>query len=461
MSPLRLHPLLRRPLIWALKLLWLLLVLGLIAAIGGVLLLAETDEVQRREEGVFFEEREGRIHTFDPGLARQSWEVEKPEGALRVFLFGGSQAFGSPYVHRDQLATSRLLRWLEVPNRGGIATWLEAYLQHLFPDRPVQVVNLAMPGTPISMVHQLVPGVLEAGSPDALLILSGNNEGAVFGAEDFLVGDEFDAFVSRTVEEYEQHLDAILAAAGAAEVPVWLLTVPTNLRDHVPTDRPLFDLPAALAEAEAGECERLEARIAGAGEDHATALFLRARCLDRSGSPAEALSFYERALEEDKVIQRARPALNRLLRQREGRPGVRVLDLEAHLRRVAPDGIPGDELFIDSCHLHLRGYRLLALRIARAFGEALGAPPERIAALPALEVEIFSEGQLSRLHTVKRLKWLRLKLLTTAGSVEWINRDRYLRNFEEASWDANDFSFALDRLEADLPDVREEALTAP
>jgi len=83
---------------------------------------------------------------------------EKPRDAFRIFVLGGSTAAGYPYHYN-----------------GSISAILRAILAENYPDRTIEIVNLAMPAVSSYTVRDIA---LQLGrfAPDLLLIYAGHNE---------------------------------------------------------------------------------------------------------------------------------------------------------------------------------------------------------------------------------------------------------------------------------------------
>lgn len=80
----------------------------------------------------------------------------------------------------------------------------------------------------------------------------------------------------------------------------------------------------------------------------------------KQGRLPEAKAMLRQAVELD-PRNRCRPSLNAAIRDlAQGRDGVILVDLEARADAVALDGLPGPDLFLDSCHMNWRGYGRMA-----------------------------------------------------------------------------------------------------
>jgi len=84
--------------------------------------------------------------------------IEKPDSCYRIFILGGSSAQGFPY--QSGVSFGRILNYR---------------LQDAFPDKLIEVVNLAMVATNSYTQADFIDEVLKK-KPDAILIYAGHNE---------------------------------------------------------------------------------------------------------------------------------------------------------------------------------------------------------------------------------------------------------------------------------------------
>ncbi len=93
-----------------------------------------------------------------PGFRSARIAERKPPGTLRIFVLGGSSAYGL-YVGDDDAFSGRLQRLLEERH----------------PDRAFEVVNLGCPGWASNRVLNLMDGLSDL-DPDLFVVYSGHNE---------------------------------------------------------------------------------------------------------------------------------------------------------------------------------------------------------------------------------------------------------------------------------------------
>jgi hypothetical protein len=101
-----------------------------------------------------------------------------------------------------------------------------------------------------------------------------------------------------------------------------------------------------------------------------------ARCVRAAGDIPRAKELFMLAIDRDSRSQfgRATRAQNELLRRLAAEYRIPYVDLDAAFAAASPNGIPGNELFVDGHHPNLRGHLLIADGFARAIGARFEAP---------------------------------------------------------------------------------------
>ncbi|NIL99679.1 MAG: tetratricopeptide repeat protein [Acidobacteria bacterium] len=428
-----------------------------IIAVGGVLLLVELALVlagvaplAEREDPFHGFSRELRV--FEPDEAsgvfrtgpraaarsfnKEEFPLEKPENAFRVFVLGGSSAFGFPWG-AEQAFSSKL----------------EHALQASWPDRDVRVVNAAGMSYGSHRLRILAHELLDY-APDLLVLYTGHNE---FVERDFydrvkaaeplpaglrlwlhrwrtysalarliapapappdeapadaaeLIGFDADRRYSSDVAaadretvraQFEENLRAIVAAAREAGVAVLLCTVPSNEKGWRPNQTTWPEnlgfarrtnaeraIERAKEANDAGDPEaalRAVAEVEAVTVEAAGAWYEKGRALLAIGRPEEAADAFVAARDTDGQPGRAVSALNNTIRRVARDTGATLVDIEATVRTLSPDGIPGFELFEDYVHPKPGGHVLIARELWRAqtasddeasFLAALGLPAD-------------------------------------------------------------------------------------
>ena len=358
--------------------------------------------------------------SFNP----QQFQLRKPPGGYRVFVLGGSSAFGFPWG--ASVAFCRIL---------GDA------LRRALPGRTVEAVNAAGMSYGSGRIRLVAEEVLRY-DPDLLVVYEANNEfveealyrrlersrggtGRLVHALDGLrlyalihrlsaplrgearagtvdagerqTGDLLGVDVvreegrdagerekERAAGRLEENLRAVAEMARRRGVPVVFCTVGANLRDWAP-NQSLF---GALDAGGRAEAERLlaegVARLQSGGAASALVPLERARALAPAhagirfqlGRAFEALERWDEAHEayvaaKDLDAQPARclSRFNAVLRRLGAEPGARLADAERALENEAPHGLVGFSLIEDYVHPTPLGHWL----IARAIWSALQA----------------------------------------------------------------------------------------
>ncbi|MCZ6596712.1 MAG: hypothetical protein O7B99_03645 [Planctomycetota bacterium] len=422
-------------------------VLSLLASVAIALLLLVGLEVALRVVGVggFDESRASRLkyqqiflpvmpratrtdgvevfRTTDPRLPYQAVPVEKAEGTLRVFTFGGSAMAGLGFS----------------PNVT-IARHLEQMLARAMPARTVEVVNLGLVALPSKKVKLLVFDVLERYDPDVVVVYSGNNEfleihsrkyaeaNAGFGQKlrwfmtdtslyrlvrpakayessaqplstrDLAQNDERVAHsrIIRDVEMsadeiaaihdgYERNLGEIARAAREAGVPAILMTVAANWEWRGREDLPDSWAEEVVPAAGEGRDEEYWRAVVGRIDTelaHSDAksrhewLHRRALANEALGETEDAARDHRAAMNADPSLRRATDDFAERVRSAAREEGARLVDSIEILAAASPDGVVGFDAFYDYVHLTPDGALLLAGAVFEELGSLGLLPPD-------------------------------------------------------------------------------------
>lgn len=322
----------------------------------------------------------------------QSFQAIKRNGALRVALVGGST------VH--DLGTAEPLQ--------------QALERELL--RPISIVNMGMPGTGSAREVATVQEAIGV-SADAIIYYTGHNEfgdlsrrrsyrqlplgmrplyrdwrtaqlawwlghrwktpvnaGKFMGLDesydlaalrDLAMMRSYNAAArEKALEDFECNVRAIAKQAADAQVRLFICSAPYNLRlpawsktapvlfEHL-TDRSLV----AMAELD--------------DEDSSAAATLLAQRLLQQGQTDAAREQFERALVVTRKPTRATRETNAILAQVATETGTPQIDLKSAIDALAPDGLPGSDVFADQCHLYPAGNQRLLETMAAAMAPAL------------------------------------------------------------------------------------------
>ncbi len=440
---------------WKRPIFALVTVLSFFALLEGALwlsgvetLLAERDPFAGFSKQVrLFELDEKRgIYRTPPRATRHSFNysefpADKPPETYRLFVLGGSSAYGFPWGAR--VAFPRLL---------GDA------LQAGWPERRVEAINVAGMSYGSHRLRILAGELLDY-DPDALVIYSGHNEfieqrfyreqidrsveldrarrwlyrwrlyssvARLFESRDApgdaatepqqrdaaeLLGLDVDREYPREVVDadkdeasrrFRENLEAILALARRARIPVVLCTVPSNTSrwhpnhsafgaavDAATRTAALALLDEGVRELDGGRgdlaIEILE-RARRSAPGHAEIVFRLGQAYESAGRFDEARDYYVMARDADARPSRAITSLNEAVRSIGERPGVVLVDVEHEFEKTSPHGLLGFDLFEDYVHPKPAGHRLIARLVWRELVERgfLGDPrPAEIAEFDA------------------------------------------------------------------------------
>lgn len=291
-----------------------------------------------------FENRRGTLSLkpeyygwFNP----QSFPARKPAGEYRVFLFGGSTVYN---LYGD---TSKPF------SEGG---------------RNVRVINLGGNSFGLARLMPVFREALEY-DPDLVLFYSGHNEfvDVVLGAmDDGDGGREKRAAKLRASRLYSLAEFAVYKAGMALMrlrksgdtglVRRFSVHLPEGTNKDKVYARYRGNLRAAAAEARARGVAVRFCTLAynrfippvsppEAVETHRKGLELAA-----AGRHGEALALLNRGHEAEAIPYGANETINRIIRETAAETGVPLIDVDAAVSAVAPNGIPGFETFNDQCH---------------------------------------------------------------------------------------------------------------
>ncbi|MGH9870101.1 MAG: tetratricopeptide repeat protein [Candidatus Polarisedimenticolia bacterium] len=377
-----------------------------------------------RSHGVFRTAEHAMRHSFRD----QRFLARRPSGGLRVFVLGGSSAYGFP--HDAGTAFAALLgRTLELAH----------------PDRRVEVVNAAAMSYGSHRLRVLAHEVLEH-EVDVLVLYEAHNEfveerfyrqiadapraleplrarlhgtrlysALTFGLQGLMrreppaipAGALLGLDVARedashrrdddkrlAVARFRENLSAVLDLARRRGTQAVLCTVAANLRDW-PPNQSLFD-PSTSAEGRE-EALALEAAArtaldksdaAGAlaaiqratmlAPGHAGFRYLEGRALEGLARWDEARTAYRRAADDDAQPARALSNFNDTIRRLASERSLPLADIERHFERSSPHGLVGFNLIEDYVHPTAEGHQRIAFEVWRVMEEAgLAGDPAR------------------------------------------------------------------------------------
>jgi tetratricopeptide (TPR) repeat protein len=307
---------------------------------------------------------------------------EKPSHAFRVFVMGESAAAGFPY-----------------PRNAEFSRYVADVLRDVVPGDSVEVINLAIAATNSFAMLDMAAEVA-AQRPDAILIYAGHNEYyGVLGAASRITipggvavvrlylrllrlrsvrvirngiarlmsrrkdqGGDLEAASLMEIlardrqiplgsshydvgaHQFESNLEAICQLFKRNEIPVFVGSLASNLRDQPPF--------AAAANAAPGSAD---------------STFAAARAAFVTGDSTLAHSLFTRARDLDVVRFRAPSEFNRIIRRVATRTGANYVPVAEAFAAASPAGTPGSNIFLEHVHPTRDGQAL----IGRVFFESL------------------------------------------------------------------------------------------
>jgi tetratricopeptide (TPR) repeat protein len=304
---------------------------------------------------------------------------KKPENGYRIFVLGGSTTAGFPYG--NNIMFSRILNFR---------------LSDAFPDKTIEVVNLAMTAINSYTLLDFISEIL-ANEPDALLIYAGHNE--FYGALGVSSMESFgrNRGVVKAYLRLERLRIFLLVRNCAGQVRRWLgktlkaesLANPTaTLMERIVVDQaipfgtPLYEsgkqqftenLREILQRAKAAGIPVITSElicnirdqqpfesVQVAGLPTAASVFQFARKLDKRHQYEEAKEAYYRAKDLDALRFRAAEEFNQIIHKVSAEFGVLVVPLKSIFENASPHRLIGDNLIIDHLHPNINGYFLMA-----------------------------------------------------------------------------------------------------
>jgi len=363
---------------------------------------------------------------FPRSLARQPYPFilpeKKSEGTLRVFILGGSAAMGDPdpafslarvleVLLRDQFPKKRI----EVINAA--MTGINSHVVRTIardcadhePDYFVvymgnnEVIGPYGPGTVFGSFSQTLPMIRLALwlKTTAIVQTMESLKAAGETSSDFKEWGGLRMFLQHPIRRDDDRLEAmyghfasnardIIAAANHAGARTVLCTVASNLRDCPPfasthredlsmEDSNRFDFLYAKANESANEANTSETLKAfkttlSLDDSYADLHYRLGELYSTMGDTNSARKHFRLARETDALRFRADDRINEAIRNVAGEDtgNVDLVDTAALFEIDSPDGVPGDNLFVDHVHFNFHGTYLLARAVAERIAEDTG-----------------------------------------------------------------------------------------
>ncbi len=318
----------------------------------------------------------------------------------RMLVLGASFAMGTPYTHQQD----------GFERKGGMASFLREGLAFRYPQSRTEVFNLAAGGQTSHRVARVAAEV-EDMNPDVLLVATCNNEGPPPPGElderlhklagyrllsrlltpEVKASDRFmhprQLMDADSIERaFRANLDDLAESTGTLNIPVLLATLPVNYRytnehpPYAPCIAPGVELIRAGRYEESlpvlAQCEEVTEAARWMG----SALF-------HLGRYEDAERALKMAVDLDPMTQ-CRPSLNQTIRDVvAAHDHIHLVDLESAAVAQSPGGLPGEELFVDFCHMNWKGYGEMAQVVLAALQGKSFEPrgQQHLAPLPSVE----------------------------------------------------------------------------
>ncbi len=302
---------------------------------------------------------------------------EKPQNSFRIFVLGSSTAYGFPY--HSGMMFSRIL---------------QERLQNSFPEKKIEVVNIAITAINSFTFQDKIDEVLNE-KPDALLIYAGHNEfygGMGIGSKDafgkirwikilhlqFLdlkIYQLIQSFINKITSgisgkdadqipetatlmqrsaanlgivyksdvyekahvHYEKNMSNVLRKASKNKVPVFFSEVICNIKDLPP-----------FASVESDEYPT------------ANEVYNEALDYEHRGEYKEAKNLYYKAKDLDGIRFRASEEINDIINNLATKYNAYLVKMKPIFEKNSPNGIIGDNLLTEHVHPNVDGYFLMA-----------------------------------------------------------------------------------------------------
>ncbi len=375
-------------------------------------------------------------------FGRQEFAAEKPANGFRAFCLGGSTVNGRPYSFETafpqwmerELAAGDSSTQYEIINCGGIsyASYrLKPLLKEVLHDQPDLVVLATGHNEFLedrtyrdikqrSAARQWIENKFYSLRTVTLARRIWDSRKETTTADRTLLPEKLDTRLDhpsgyasyhrdqqwrRDIETHFDHsLRSMIAMCRQADVPVILVRLGSNLRDCPPfksehkaglTDaaerewQRLFD---AATQAESTDLNRAVALYRQAekiDEDFALLSFRLARCLDRLQQFDEAKQYFLRAKEADICPLRLIESMSDNLAKIATETNTPLIDARAKIEQQAPQGIPGNDWYLDHVHPTIAGHQLIAHNLVKTLHVRGWVPASFAMPRPLQRREIF------------------------------------------------------------------------
>jgi tetratricopeptide (TPR) repeat protein len=311
-----------------------------------------------------------------PSANNNYFDEVKKENSYRVFVMGGSSAAGFPYS----------------PN-GAFSRYIRKRLELLYPERYIEVVNIAMSAINSYALRDMLPGVLEK-QPDLIIVYAGHNEyyGALGVGSVETLGDT--RFLVNTViwlnrfKTFELLREVVNSVSGLFSSPVksdGTLMARMSQRQLIPFNSEKYfaginqfegNLRDILEMAEDNNVPVILGRLVSNLKDQkpfessyngkfppADEIFKLAHDELKSGRLHKADSLFRLAKDLDPLRWRAPEKINQIIKSLGNEFSYPVVELDSVFNAESVSGVVGDDLITDHLHPNLRGFQIIGREI--------------------------------------------------------------------------------------------------
>jgi lysophospholipase L1-like esterase len=310
---------------------------------------------------------------FNPNTIEDVFDQFKKTNSFRVFVLGESSAEGYPYNPM-----------------GSFSRYIRRRLELVYPNTPIEVVNISMTAINSYTLLDLIPGVLDQ-KPDLILIYTGHNEyygalgvGSVqsYGSSRTIIKlglylnsfkitqlirnsiqwisslfvsennassgtlmsrmakDKYILYNSKVYEEglqqFKANLSDILQLVKDKGVPVILGRLVSNLKDQ----KPFISVKTS-------------------GYKTADQVYEEAKVELKNNNFAKAISLFKLAKDLDALRFRAPEKINSIINELGKEYYAATVPIDSVFDSASPEGIVGDNLIVDHLHPNVQGYQLI------------------------------------------------------------------------------------------------------
>ncbi|MBD0777845.1 hypothetical protein HPE56_08570 [Maribacter sp. ANRC-HE7] len=322
----------------------------------------------------------------------EPFKKKKEPGTVRIFVQGSSTAYGFPYE-----------------NNGSFHRMLQYQFNQNFLNKNIEIINLSLTAVNSYTLLDFTDEILLQ-QPDAILIYAGHNEfyGALgvgssgkLGLNPTIVrlgiqfrklrlGQLFFRLITRMsrkessdlsetlmkrmaaeqsitkgselyekgIDQFKQNMATLLAKYQKNNIPVFMGTLFSNLKDQAPF---ISDLDS---------------------KENAEYFYTLAKESEKKHDFTQSLQFYTRAKDEDLLRFRAPEAINENIKALAKEFGTILVPVEEDFKSNSPHGIVGNELVLEHLHPNLKGYYLMSTSFYRSLIEHFDFTTDEEVVLP-------------------------------------------------------------------------------